>query len=234
MNIVKKLLYFIFNIQEKILLARLKRTVGVKHQSKHKKYYAHGCYLTLDSLAESEKAKIESEMSAILKNASYDPEKLLDYIKYEGTEVFYIENATLLHSIGENEGFIYPQKGGKALYISNLIKKGIQFRTPEMFILTKGEINKFYFIYHFYNWFTFKRGISGMDSESIYLLNKYLFNASDEEINALQLEDIYKLKDAIKQDKAAIDFVINLCKNIEGSRKAMEKLKIIQAKVIYY
>ena len=64
-----------------------------------------------------------------------------------------------------------------------------------------------------------------MDSESINLLNKYLFNASEEDINKLQLSDIYRLKDAIKQDKASIEFVVKLCRDIEGAQKALRKIK---------
>ena len=94
-----------------------------------------------------------------------------------------------------------------------------------MFILTKGEINKYYFIYHFYNWYTFKHGIAGIDSESQILLNKYLFNATDKDFDNLQLADIYKLKDAIKQDKSAIEFVFKLCQKYDGTKKALEKLK---------
>lgn len=225
MNLFKNLLYFVFNLQEKILLARLNKTIGVKHKTGSKKYYSDGCLLTLDSLADSEKNKLESELKEILKNAEYNPVKLLDYIKSKGTDVFYIEKAAYLNSIGENQGFIYPQKGVKAFYISGLIKNGLKLRTPEMFIITKGEINKFYFIYHFYNWFMYKNGVSGVDSDSITLLNKYLFDASDEDINKLQLADIYKLKDAIKQDKDAINFVINLCREVDGAKKAIDKLK---------
>ena len=40
-----------------------------------------------------------------------------------------------------------------------------------------------------------------------------------------QLADIYKLKDAIRQDKAAIEFVIKLCQKYESAKNALEKLK---------
>jgi hypothetical protein len=33
------------------------------------------------------------------------------------------------------------------------------------------------------------------------------------------------LKDAIKQDKSAIEFVFKLCQNYDGAKKALEKLK---------
>ena len=91
-----------------------------------------------------------------------------------------------------------------------------------MFILSKGAINKYYFLYHFYNWYAFKNNIMGLDREAQELLNKYLFETTD--TKNLQLADIYKLKDAIRQDKAAIEFVIKLCRNYEGTKQALKKM----------
>ena len=191
--------------------ARLDRTIGAAaNKTKRRRIFQSGCLLSLDAVAEEEKNKMEEELTLILKRTDYSPEKLLEYIQNQGTNVYYIKNQKALYSIKENEGFIYPQKGLKALYLSFITWKKLKFSTDEMFVLSKVEINKFYFVYHLYNWYAFKHGISGMDSDSITMLNKYLFNASDEEINKLQLSDIYKLKDAFKQDKASIDFVLKL------------------------
>ena len=129
----------------------------------------------------------------------------------------------MLNSIGENEGFIYPMIGAKALYISLMTENKIKFKTDEMFIVPNENINKYYFIYHLYNWFAFKHGISGLDNEAQRLLKDFLF--SDGNSKELQLEDIYKLKDAIKQDKSAIEFVIKLCRNTDGAKQALEKMK---------
>lgn len=225
MKIFKRIVYFILSVQEKILTQRLNRTIGVKTASKHKKYYAGGCLVTLDSLAVAEKQKMEEELRLILDSANYDPKKVLEYIENQGTEVFYIKNSKHLTSIGENEGFIYPQKGTKAIYLSLLTNKQPKLKTAEMFVLTKGEINKYYFIYHFYNWYAYKQGIVGLDSESQELLKKFLFNSTEEDFSKLQLGEIYKLKDAIKQDKASIEFVFKLCQKYEGTKKALEKLK---------
>lgn len=223
MSLFKNLIYFILSVQEKILTKNLSRTIGIKNHSKRKKFYTEGCFLSLEALAQSEKEKMEEELLLILKSANYNPKEVLEYIKKHSTDVYFIEKASYLNSIGENEGFIYPQKGLKALYISLLTQGKIRFKTPELFILSKGEINKYYFIYHFYNWYAFKHNIAGLDTESQELLKKYLF--SDENLNKLQLADIYKLKDAIKQDKASIEFVVKLCRNYEGSKQALEKLK---------
>ena len=222
MSLFKNLIYFILSVQEKILTKRLSKTIGAKNSSRRKKFYTEGCFLSLESIAQSEKEKMEEELLLILKTSNYEPKEILKYIENHGTGVYYINKASFLNSIGENEGFIYPQKGLKALYISLLSQNKIRFKTPEMFVLTKGEINKYYFIYHFYNWYAFKHNIAGLDTESQELLKKYLY--SDEDLNKLQLADIYKLKDAIKQDKASIEFVVKLCRNYEGAKQALEKL----------
>lgn len=221
---LKKIIYGILSIQEKILRHQLAKTLGVKNNSKRKRHFSEGCLLDLNTLADAEKDKLEFEINSILKKYDYNPEKLLDYIKKQGTNVFYIENAgKILNAIGENEGFIPPTTGSNAIYLSIATKQMPKFKTQAMFILSKGEINKYYFIYHFYNWFAYKRGIAGLDAESQKLLKKYMFMTSD--TSDLQLADIYKLKDAIKQDKSSIEFVIKLCRNYDGAKQALEKMK---------
>ena len=224
MKLFNNILYKILSIQEKILRHRLSKTIGAKNYSRRKRHYSNGCLLDFNSIADVEKQKLEDELTLILKNNEYNPQKILDYIKKQGTAVYIIPNAAkLLNPIGENEGFIYPAKGFKALYLSLNTSRKFVLKTNEMFILPVGELNKYYFIYHLYNWFAFKNNILGMDSASQELLKKYLFTNAD--IKSLQLEEIYKLKDAIKQDKASIEFVIKLCRNYEGAKQALEKLK---------
>ena len=62
-----------------------------------------------------------------------------------------------------------------------------------------------------------------MDTESQELLKKYLF--TDADTKELQLAEIFKLKDAIRQDKASIEFVVKLCRNYEGAKQALDKMK---------
>lgn len=223
MQLIKNIIYGILSIQEKFLRHRLSKTIGVKNHSKRKRHYSDGCLLDLNTMAETEKQQIEEELTLILKKYNYEPEKLLDYIK-QTTAVFYIDNAAkILNPAGENEGFIYPAKGAKALYLSLAVNKKIAFKTDAMFILSKGNINKYYFIYHFYNWYAFRHNIAGLDRESQELLKKYLFESAD--VKTLQLAEIYQLKEAIRQDKASIEFVIKLCRGYDGAKQALNKLK---------
>lgn len=222
MQLLKTIIYKILSIQEKLLKLQLSKTLGVKNASKRKRHFSNGCMLDLSTLAEAEKQKLEEELTQILKKYEYNPEKILEYIS-QTTKVHFINNASkILMPIGENEGFIYPLKGHRALYLSLALNKKFALKTDEMFVLSKGEINKYYFIYHFYNWYAFKHNIAGMDYESHELLNKYLFQEQDTKM--LQLADIYKLKDAIKQDKASIEFVIKLCRNYDGAKQAFDKM----------
>ena len=224
MQLFKNIFYSILSIQEAFLRKRLSGTIGIKNTSKSKTHYFNGCTVTLSSMAEEEKRKLEEELTLLLKTYDFEPEKLLKYIETQGTKVIYLNNAAgILNPIGENEGFVYPASGAKALYISLATTKTPVLKTDEIFILSKGEINKYYFIYHFYNWYAFKHNIAGLDSESQRLLKKYLFENSD--TKTLQLSEIYKLKDAIKQDKDAIEFVIKLCRSFEGTKRALVKIK---------
>lgn len=224
MQIIKNILYRLLSIQESFLRHRLSRTIGVKNTSKRKRHFYGGCTLDLNTMAEAEKTQLEEEITNILKKYNYEPKELLTYIENQGTKVYFLKDAAkLLNPICENEGFIYPAKGGRALYLSLGVQKKLKFKTDDMFVLSDGEINKYYFIYHFYNWYAYKHNIAGMDSESQELLKKYLF--TDSNTKELQLAEIFKLKDAIKQDKASIEFVVKLCRNYDGAKQALEKMK---------
>ena len=221
---LKNIIYWFLSVQEKILKHRLSKTLGVKNASKRKRHYTNGCTLDLNTMADIEKQKLEDEINLILKKYNYEPKEILNYIRNQGTKIYFVDNASkLLNPIGENEGFIYPASGSLALYLSLAAEKKPRLKTDEMFVLSKGEINKYYFIYHFYNWFAFKHGIAGMDANSQKLLKKYLY--SDVETKELQLSEIYQLKDAIKQDKASIEFVVKLCRNYDGAKQALDKMK---------
>lgn len=224
MRLLKNILYSVLSLQERFLKMRLARTIGVKNTSKRKRHFGKGCTLDLSTMAETEKNRLEDEITQILKNYNFEPEKILVYIKNQGTNVYRIKDAAkLLNPIGENEGLIYPSKGFRAIYLSLAVEQKLKFKTAEYFVLSEGEINKYYFIYHFYNWYAYKHNIAGMDRNSQELLKKYLFTDSD--TKELQLSEIFQLKDAITQDKASIEFVVKLCRNYEGVKQALDKMK---------
>ena len=220
---LKKILFFIYNLQNNFLKFRLDKTINYKQTSKSKKFYSKGCFVSIDCVAKEERQQLENELFNILKKYEFNPELLLNFLRKQEVLVIIDTNKSkILRFINENEGFILPQTGTNALFLSLCINKKIVFKTQPMFLLSEGEINKFFFIYHFYNWFMYKNGIEGIDASAYSLMNKYL--SDDTDIKELQLAEIIKIKDAIKQDKAAIDFVLNICQRIETLKNAHEKL----------
>ena len=113
------IIYKFLELQEKILRFRLAKTIGAKNNSKRKIRYADGCKLDLNSLAEVEKERFENELIGILTRFEYNPRKILEYVRTQGTGVKFVNNADkVLTLIQENEGFISPTTGLKALYLS--------------------------------------------------------------------------------------------------------------------
>ena len=217
MNIFKNIVLLFLSVQEKMLLKRLSKPLNKKNRA-----YSNGCYLTLDSISEQERLRMEDELGLILKSCNYNPIEILEYIGKHNIKIYNL-SSNWLKFAGLKTGFIYPQKGLRAFYLGLLTQKRIKFKTDEMFVVNKNNIDKYLFIYHFYNWYTYRQGIQGIDLESQKLLNKYL-NSTDEAIKNLKLDEILRLKDAIKQDKCAIDFVLNLCAKFD-SGKIINNLK---------
>lgn len=210
MNLFKNIVLFILSVQEKILLKKLNKPLS----KKNKTYFTNGCYLAFDSINESERLRMEDELGLILKACNYNSIEILEYIEKHNIKIYDL-NSNLLKFIKLNSGFIYPQKGLRALYLALITQKRLKFKTDAMFIINKNNIDKYLFMYHFYNWYMYRQGIQGIDSESQFLLNKYL-NSSEDSLKILKLDEMIQLKEAIKQDKCAIDFILKLCAKLDS------------------
>ena len=72
MSLFKNIVYFILSVQEKVLSKRLEKTLGAKNSSKRKRMYGEGILVDFDSIAETEKLKMEEELESIeLAKASF-------------------------------------------------------------------------------------------------------------------------------------------------------------------
>ena len=212
MNIFKSIVLLFLSVQEKNLLKKINKQV-----SKNKKtHFANGCYLSFDSIAETQQSQMEDELELIIKTCNHNPIEILEYIAKHNTKIYDLPSF-LLKVIKLNTGFIYPQKGIKALYLGLITQKKIKFKTDAMFIINKNKIDDYLFMYHLYNWYTYRHGIQGIDADSQKLLNSYL-NSNDDKLNKLNLNEMIRLKDAIKQDKNAIDFVLKLYTKFENAK----------------
>ena len=227
MGIFKDIKYYFLSKKEKHLQERLKDTTKRSYQNKtSKNVLGSAADLTLNSETLKIIDEVKNHISAIVKKTNCDPEELLNYIKMSKTSVYKINNADkLLNLIKEEEGFICEKKGFEALYLSVITGQGIKFQTEPMFVMRNGTIDKFYMLHNFYRWYSMKAGLPGFEYDIQKLFKIAVMGDADSLIKTLSMEKIISLKEAIARDNEASEFVINYTKEIEGSKKVLDKIK---------
>lgn len=226
-NIFKDIKYFFLSQKEKQLQKQLKKTTKRSFTNKTSKtIFGSAANVTLNSETQKLIQLVRTNVSTIVKKVNCDPEELLNYVKAANTPVYKINNADkLLNVIREEEGLIYEQEGLTALYLSLITGQGIKFKTPPMFILREGEIDKYYMLHHFYRWFSIKSNLPGFEYNIQKKFKQFLIDDSDETLKKFTMEDIIGLKEAIARDQEATDFVLQYTKEIEGSKNVIDKIK---------
>lgn len=226
-NIFKELKYFFLSQQEKNLQKKLKTTTKRSFTNKTSKtIFGSAANVTLNTETQKLIELVRTNVSTIIRKVDCNPDELLNYVKAANTPVCKISNANkFLALIHEEEGLIYEQKGLIALYLSLITGQGIKFKTPPMFVLRDGEIDKYYMLHHFYRWYSIKSNLPGFDYSIQKKFKQFLFDNSDEAIKKYTMEDIIALKEAIARDQEATEFVLQYTKEIEGSKNVMDKIK---------
>lgn len=186
--------------------------------------------MTFSSQTEQILNSLDDEVKNIVKVCLNNPYKLLEYIENHSTPVYKIPYANkILSFVGEEEGFIVPSTGLKALYLSfftNLLSEKIfklSLKTTEMFVLRDMDINVYYMLHQFHKWYGFKKNLPGYDEKSQLLFKENLNTMTDG--TDLTIDEIIALKDAIARDVQAAEFVIQLAKESEGAKKALDKIQ---------
>lgn len=226
-KIFKNIKYFFLSLKEKNLQKKLKNSTKQTYTNKKtKQVIGKGADLTLNSETLKTIEEVKNNVTAIVKKTNCNPEDLLAYIKAAKTPVYKINNADkLLNFIKEEEGLICEKRGFEALYLSLITGRGIKFSTPAMFILREGTIDKFYMLHHFYRWYSLKSDLSGFEPEVQALFKRFLYDDSENFMKSLSMEKIISLKEAIARDQEATTFVLNYTKEVEGSKKVLDKIK---------
>ena len=174
----------------------------------------------------NEEKASQEKIENIIEKYINKPEKFFDYIKGAKTPIYKIKNADkILNKINEQEGFILPKKGIKALYLNLILNKKFAFKTPEMFVLRNGELNTYAFIYQFYNWYCYKMQLSGFEDETQENFKHVFEICETSKIDSLNYQEIINLKSAIKRDIEAINFVKKMAQKFSMSKKNLIKIK---------
>ncbi len=170
--------------------------------------------------------KIKLKVKEIVKKNIKTPEKLLEYAEKAGTKVVRIPYADkILSHVNEQEGFITPKSGLEALYLNFILNKKISFKTPEMFVLRDLPLNIYVMSHQFHKWYAYKMGLPGYDENSQKNFKKVFEFEDENKVKELSYSEVMALKEAVRRDLEAIDFVLELSKEQEGSKKTLDKIK---------
>ena len=193
------------------------------------------CTMELSSHTKEKKIEIETHLKQLITKYIESPEKLINYIKLSGCEVYRLSKAAkILSFLGLEEGFIVP-----------LGKLQEKILTILIAVLTKTEIKKLdltngFFIFDIkdteiytiaralYKYYGHKNNLPGYDnkSQSVYrrIFKKEQRKTSDSSLNNLKIKDVLACKEALKRDLESIDFVLQLSLEHERSKKVLKKI----------
>ena len=230
-DFIQKLIYSILGIQEKILRKKLRRNFKpIYTNSTSKKTFGNGASLELKCQTEKNKSKVENNVKTILKKYENNPQKLLAFIRKNGTKVYKIPFANkILAIICYEEGFVASTHGLKALYLNTVIpiftdeKIKFSLKSEPMFVLRNLPLDRYCMIQQFHKWYAMKLNLPGFDAEAQNNFQKYV-NSNDENIKSLSVEEILGLKEAIARDVEAINFILDLAKSTSGAKNALKKI----------
>ncbi len=229
-ELIKKITEWIFKYQEKYYAKKYKKHLqNVRYSSTNSTSKTHvqaGIKLTLNAKTEQIKQKLDKEVKEIVTKNIKDPEELLKYIQENGTKVYRIPYAEkLLKLAGEEVGFITPIKGPNALLLNLVLEKRISFKTKPMFVFDTSPVNIYTMAHQFHRWYGHKMQLPGFDDEAQEKFKKIWEYEIDANVQTLSYEEILSLKEAVRRDIEAIDFVTKLAKESEGAKKVFENIK---------
>lgn len=193
-----------------------------------------GCTMELSSATAKKKEEINSELKEIVKKYFNTPEKLIQFIKASGGKVYRIRNAEkFLSKIGEEEGFLTPLKGIKAIIINFMIhiyyKEPFKFsfKTKELFIFDVNNTEIYTIARALYKYYGYKNNLPGYDYKSQEIFKK-VYNTKrhhSSPFGECSVEEMYACKEAIARDMESINFTIALSVEYENAKKAALKLE---------
>lgn len=177
--------------------------------------------LSISSKLNSDKQKLNSRVEEIVKKNIQTPEKLLEFVKKNNTQVYKVPHANkILNLIGEEEGFLTPIKGYKALVLNVALGRGFSFSTPAMFVLRDLPVNIYYMSHQFHKWYGYKMKLPGFEELAQKNFKKVWEFQDSNKAATLSYDEILCLKEAIARDVEAIDFVLKLTKESKGAQNA--------------
>ena len=163
-RIILYILNLIMNLQEKKHQKKLEESLISSSYGMKTHLTPHARLEIKNRVVNEMRDMLNAHVTPMIKANIQTPDKLLDYIEKNGTKVYRIKNADrILAAIGEQEGFITPLKGFRALYLNLTLNKTFSFQTDEMFVLRNLPVNIYIMAHQFYKWYGWEIKIPGYD-----------------------------------------------------------------------
>ena len=193
------------------------------------------CTMELSFKTEQKKKEINDYLKELVKKYIETPEKLIQYISLKGATVYRIKNASkILPLIGEEEGFITPQKGIKAIILNAIIsiltenKLKIKSSTDEILIFNTEGTEIYTVARALHKYYGFQNKLPGFDFYSQKIFKK-IYGRRKSKCAAAQMEnvslkDVFACRDALARDLESVNFALHLAVEYEKSKKALNKI----------
>lgn len=225
-KLLRLILNQIFKIQEKNVPKMPAKTLYSYSNGTSSSHITSFATVSFDIKTKEKMLKLKSAVRAIVKKNIKTPEKLLEYVEKSGTKVIKRFNADkILAIVGEQEGFITPKSGFEALYLNLVLMGKFSFNTKEMFVLRDLPVNIYIMSHQFHKWYAYKLKLPGYDEKTQENFKKVFEFADAQKVKTLSYADVMSLKEAVRRDLDAIDFVLELSREQEGAQKGLEKIK---------
>ncbi len=223
---MKIFLKLIFNMQEKKAHFNAGKNLYSYKNGTTSSHITSFATVSFDLKTREKMRLMKENVKALVKKNIKTPEKLLEYVEKSGTKVIKNPYADkILSYVKEEEGFITPKSGFEALYLNLLLNKKISSKTPEMFVLRDLPLNIYVMSHQFHKWYSYKMKLPGYDSAAQENFKKVFEFSDPKKVEQLSYQEIMSLKDAIRRDVDAIEFVLELSREHEGSKKTLDKIK---------
>ncbi len=193
------------------------------------------CTMELSGQTEEKKKEINDYLNKLIKKYIETPEKLIQYMRLKGSKIYEINNAdNILALFNEEEGFITPQKGLKAIFLTFLLstlgegRAKVNYSMPEIFVFNKKNTEIYTIARALHKYYGFINNFPGFDSKSQAIFKKIYgkknLKNTNERLNNLPLKDVIACRSALARDLDSINFTLKLSLEYEQSKKALKKL----------
>lgn len=190
------------------------------------------CTLKLSTKTEEIKKEINSELKTKIKKYINTPEKLVQYLQLKGVKIYKIKNAEkTLSNIGEEEGFIVPTKGIKAIILNLLLENKFSLNTKAMVVFDANKVDIYTIIRALHKFYGYERKLPGYDYKSQEVFKKIYHNRKNNSLANCSIKDVFACKEALARDMESIKFTVELSTEYENAKKALKKLKESSANI---